>query len=110
MQRLSRHGDCRLLWASTHGLHARPAHNTVLWAGLACSPCVDAHNNRQSPCRDNRCMQAITVEEVFARTCEIYEGRLRPGAGPAALAAGSNGRVSSGKGIAVPERPSPPRV
>jgi ADP-heptose:LPS heptosyltransferase len=54
---------------------ARTPRNTVLWAGIACSPCVSAYNNRQSPCRDNRCMQAITVEQVFDAVCRAYEQR-----------------------------------
>lgn len=43
----------------------------VVWAQLACSPCVNAFNHRFSPCRDNVCMQAITVEQVYDRvqTC-----------------------------------------
>jgi ADP-heptose:LPS heptosyltransferase len=45
---------------------ARTPRNTTLWAGIACSPCVNAYNNRQSPCRNNICMQAITVEQVLA--------------------------------------------
>jgi ADP-heptose:LPS heptosyltransferase len=56
---------------------ARTPRNTVLWAAIACSPCVNAYNNRQSPCRDNKCMQAITVEEVFAKTCAAYEERMK---------------------------------
>jgi len=40
-----------------------------LWKALACSPCVSALNNRLSRCRDNRCMQEISVEEVFDLTC-----------------------------------------
>ena len=47
--------------------------NTVLWAGLLCSPCVSAYNNRMSPCCDNRCMQAITVDQVFDAACRAYE-------------------------------------
>lgn len=54
---------------------ARTPRNTVLWAGLACSPCVSAYNNRQSPCRNNLCMQAISVEQVFAEVCRAYESR-----------------------------------
>ena len=46
--------------------------NHPLWAGLACSPCVSALNNRQTACRDNVCMQAITPDQVFARVREIY--------------------------------------
>ncbi|HSU56606.1 MAG TPA: glycosyltransferase family 9 protein [Candidatus Dormibacteraeota bacterium] len=52
---------------------ARTPRNTVLWAGIACSPCVSAYNNRQSTCRDNRCMQAISVDLVFETVCEAYE-------------------------------------
>jgi ADP-heptose:LPS heptosyltransferase len=43
----------------------------TLWAGIACSPCVNAYNNRQSPCRNNLCMQAITADEVFAEIVQI---------------------------------------
>ena len=54
---------------------ARTPHNTVLWAGLACSPCVSAFNNRQSACRDNVCMQAISVEQVVQVTARAYEAK-----------------------------------
>lgn len=43
---------------------------TILYKALECSPCVTAFNNRLSRCRDNKCMQAITVDEVFAAVCE----------------------------------------
>jgi ADP-heptose:LPS heptosyltransferase len=56
---------------------ARTPRNRVLWAGIACSPCVNPHNNRQSVCRDNLCMQAITVEQVFAEVCRAYAERRR---------------------------------
>ena len=55
---------------------ARSPNASVLWAGIACSPCVNAYNNRQSVCRDNLCMQAISVEQVFAKVSSIYETRL----------------------------------
>jgi len=55
---------------------ARSPNTSVLWAGIACSPCVNAYNNRQSVCRDNLCMQAITVEQVFERVTGLYEARL----------------------------------
>ena len=38
---------------------------TVVWKELACSPCVSVFNHRLSPCRNNVCMQAIGVDEVF---------------------------------------------
>ena len=47
-----------------------------LWAGIACSPCVNAFNNRQTACRDNLCMKRISVDEVLDTVCRIYQGRL----------------------------------
>ncbi len=44
----------------------------VIWKELACSPCVNVFNQRFSPCNDNVCMQAITVDEV----CSAVEGCL----------------------------------
>jgi ADP-heptose:LPS heptosyltransferase len=41
------------------------ASTTVIWKELACSPCVSVFNHRLSPCRNNVCMQLITVDEVF---------------------------------------------
>jgi ADP-heptose:LPS heptosyltransferase len=55
---------------------ARSPNASVLWAGIACSPCVNAYNNRQSVCRDNLCMKAITVEQVFAKVTSVLEARL----------------------------------
>ena len=56
---------------------ARTPRNTALWAGIACSPCVSAYNNRQSPCRNNVCMQSISVEQVMAEVSRIYEPRRK---------------------------------
>lgn len=50
--------------------------STAIWLGLACSPCVNAYNNRQSPCRNNLCMQGITVERVFDEAVRILEQRM----------------------------------
>jgi ADP-heptose:LPS heptosyltransferase len=60
---------------------ARAPHATALWAGLACSPCVNAYNNRQSVCQNNLCMQAITVDDVFEKVTRIYDSisASRPG-------------------------------
>ena len=43
----------------------------VIYAGLACSPCVTAHNHRKTACTDNVCMRAIAVEEVYAAVAEV---------------------------------------
>jgi ADP-heptose:LPS heptosyltransferase len=52
---------------------SRSPNTTALWAGIACSPCVNAYNNRQSICRNNLCMQAITVDDVFEKVTRIYD-------------------------------------
>jgi ADP-heptose:LPS heptosyltransferase len=52
---------------------ARSPNATAFWAGIACSPCVNAYNNRQSVCRNNLCMQAITVDDVFKEVTRVYE-------------------------------------
>lgn len=39
---------------------------TILWKELACSPCVSVFNHRLSPCRNNVCMQEITVTDVYS--------------------------------------------
>ncbi len=49
--------------------------NKPIWAGVACSPCVSALNNRQSPCQNNICMQRITVDQVYNAVCESYAER-----------------------------------
>jgi ADP-heptose:LPS heptosyltransferase len=46
-----------------------------IWAGIACSPCVNAFNNRQTACRDNVCMKRITVEQVCDTVRRIYRAR-----------------------------------
>jgi ADP-heptose:LPS heptosyltransferase len=54
----------------------------AIYAGLACSPCVGAHNHRKTACTDNVCMRAIGVEQVYA----VLESTLaQPTARDAAL-------------------------
>jgi ADP-heptose:LPS heptosyltransferase len=59
----------------------RSPNATALWAGIACSPCVNAYNNRQSVCRNNLCMQAITVDDVFEKVTRIYDSLNRSTSG-----------------------------
>ena len=54
---------------------ALTSRNVPLWSGVACSPCVNAYNNRQSPCRNNVCMQQISVDEVFAAAAASFRRR-----------------------------------
>lgn len=48
-----------------------------IWLGLACSPCVNAFNNRQTACRDNQCMKQIAVGDVFRTVDEILRARSK---------------------------------
>lgn len=49
----------------TPALYGSLGNSTAIYAGLACSPCVSASNHRKTPCNDNVCLQAISVEQVY---------------------------------------------
>ena len=51
---------------------ARTPRAVTIWQALACSPCVNAYNNRQSSCTNNVCMQKITVDRVFEEASKAY--------------------------------------
>jgi ADP-heptose:LPS heptosyltransferase len=51
----------------------------IIHAGLPCSPCVNAANNRLSACTNNLCMQVITVEQVFERVRRVLTIRAARG-------------------------------
>ncbi len=55
-----------LFGPETPALYGSLGNSTPIFAGLACSPCVSAANHRKTPCTDNKCLQAITVDQVFA--------------------------------------------
>jgi len=46
----------------------------IIYARLACSPCVNVFNHRFSPCRNNVCMQSIPVEEVYQTVHACLQG------------------------------------
>jgi ADP-heptose:LPS heptosyltransferase len=71
---------------------ARTERSHLMWAGLACSPCVNAFNQRVTLCRNNLCMQAITVDQVFDRVRSVLESRGSSPA-PATQAGASQGRA-----------------
>ncbi len=56
---------------------ARTPRNHVIWAGIVCSPCVSAYNNRKSGCRNNICMQRISPNQVFEQVCKVYDRRIK---------------------------------
>lgn len=39
----------------------------VFYTNYSCSPCVSAFNQKRSPCNDNKCLQTITVDEVYRK-------------------------------------------
>jgi ADP-heptose:LPS heptosyltransferase len=50
-------------------------HHTTLYSGLPCSPCVSVYNAKQSPCTDNRCLRAITVDQVMQSVLTVVDHR-----------------------------------
>jgi ADP-heptose:LPS heptosyltransferase len=47
----------------------------ALWAGLGCSPCVNAFNQRVSVCTNNVCMQHLSVDLVYATIRQCLDRR-----------------------------------
>ena len=37
----------------------------IFYKQFICSPCISAYNYRKSACKDNKCVSAITVDEVY---------------------------------------------
>jgi ADP-heptose:LPS heptosyltransferase len=60
-----------LFGPETPKLYQPLGNSRVIYAGLACSPCVSAHNHRKTACTDNVCMRAIGVDEVYAVVNEL---------------------------------------
>jgi len=54
---------------------ATGGHFHSIYAGLACSPCVNVFNHRFSPCTNNICMQMISVEEVYDKVQSCLQKR-----------------------------------
>lgn len=54
---------------------ARSQRSHLMWAGLACSPCVNAFNQRVTKCTNNLCMQAISVDAVFENVKTVLAQR-----------------------------------
>lgn len=54
-----------LFGPETPALYGSLGNSEAIYAGLACSPCVSAWNHRKTPCQDNVCLRAITVDQVF---------------------------------------------
>ncbi|WP_417908821.1 glycosyltransferase family 9 protein [Candidatus Electronema sp. PJ] len=63
-----------LFGPETPTLYGSLGNATAISAGLACSPCVSAANHRKTPCTDNQCMRAITVDQVFSLVRPLLRG------------------------------------
>jgi ADP-heptose:LPS heptosyltransferase len=50
---------------------ANSSNTSIIRKDIPCSPCVNAYNNRFSACKNNVCMQRISVEEVFQLACKL---------------------------------------
>ncbi len=48
-----------------------------LYANYACSPCVSVYNAKKSSCKENRCLKAITVDEVLKEVL-VYTSAFNP--------------------------------
>ena len=46
---------------------------TVLDSHFSCSPCLTAQNHRYTLCSDNKCLQAISVEQVLSAVTSAYQ-------------------------------------
>jgi ADP-heptose:LPS heptosyltransferase len=64
-----------LFGPETPALYAPLSSNTQnLYGRYSCSPCLSAFNHRHTRCNDNRCLKAISVEEVY-HACLAAIGR-----------------------------------
>lgn len=69
-----------LFGPETPALYRPLGRATVLSASLACSPCVNVGNQRQTGCQDNICMSRIAVETVLQAVETILADSAAPGA------------------------------
>ncbi|MDO8694828.1 MAG: glycosyltransferase family 9 protein [Sheuella sp.] len=65
-----------LFGPETPALYGSLGKSIPITAQLACSPCVSAANHRKTPCTDNACMRAITVEQVLDNMTTQYADAL----------------------------------
>jgi ADP-heptose:LPS heptosyltransferase len=56
-----------LFGPETPALYGSLGKSIPITAQLACSPCVSAANHRKTPCSDNVCMRAISVDQVLEK-------------------------------------------
>lgn len=65
-----------LFGPETPALYGSLGKSIPITAQLACSPCVSAANHRKTPCTDNVCMRAITVDQVLEKMSIQYAAAI----------------------------------
>jgi ADP-heptose:LPS heptosyltransferase len=45
----------------------------IFYKKFSCSPCLSAYNHRMTTCTDNKCLQAITIDEVYDEILKIIK-------------------------------------
>jgi len=65
-----------LFGPETPALYGSLGKSIPITAALACSPCVSAANHRKTPCHDNECMRAISVNQVLEKVAIQYEAAV----------------------------------
>lgn len=63
-----------LFGPETPKLYGSLGNATPIYASLACSPCVSAANHRKTACVDNKCLQAISVDQVYTTILPVLNG------------------------------------
>lgn len=63
-----------LFGPETPRLYGSLGNSEAIWAGLSCSPCVTAANQKNSACNDPVCMGMITPERVVASIRGVLNG------------------------------------
>ena len=65
-----------LFGPETPALYGSLGKSIPITAALACSPCVSAANHRKTPCQDNVCMKAISVNQVMEKVIIQYQAAV----------------------------------
>ncbi len=65
-----------LFGPETPALYGSLGKSIPITAQLACSPCVSAANHRKTPCSDNVCMRAISVDQVLEKMSIQYAAAI----------------------------------
>lgn len=50
-------------------------HHRDMYSHFACSPCVSVYNAKKSPCRESRCLMAITPNAVLKQALSLLSGK-----------------------------------